>query len=120
MILETLLICWINACAKAEGVNPALARAVFQVESGDRWHRYRFGPLGKKGQYIGPAGIDKSFRAKWDIDFWPMNVLIGVQSLKPRKGERTEKDILRRYNPKLDRAYEAAVMALYRQNKRQR
>jgi hypothetical protein len=113
--LETaLLLCWINTCCKVERVNPAFVKAVFSTESGDSRHKFRFGPLGKKGQYIGPAGIDKSFRSKWDIDFWPENVRRGVLALKPRGREKTERDVLRRYNAKFNSAYFRAVMTAKR------
>lgn len=100
---------YIRACAETYYVDPAFAEAVFTIESG-----LRCGPLGKKGRFIGPAGIDKSFRCKWNIDDPFINIIVGVAALRGKDKDR----VLRRYNPVNGRNYRIAVLRLYRQIKK--
>lgn len=109
-LTTAILLAWITACAHVEHVDPAFAAAVFHVESRTATQEFRFGPMGRRGQYIGPAGIDKCFRDKYDIDCWPVNVLVGVRALRAHRRERTERAILRRYNANFNQAYYRAVM----------
>ena len=61
-------------------------------------------------------GINDCFLSKWPIDDPFVNVEVGVKALRGSDKRR----VLRRYNPKLNRAYEQTVMATYQQMKRNR
>ena len=100
------LLLWLTLCCSVYQVEPAFARAVMVIES-----REQIGPLGRKGTFIGPFGIHKDFRKKWDIDDPRENIRVGVAALRGKDKLR----VLRRYNTKSNRSYEQAVMACYRQ-----
>jgi hypothetical protein len=103
---------YLQICCAIHGVDPAFALAVAHVESRGQGQEFRFGPLGKKGQYYGPFGIDKSFQGRWgDLADPRVNIEVGVRALRGKDKLR----VLRRYNRESSRAYEAAVMAKYRQ-----
>ena len=111
-MLDTLLLCWLLACCQTYGVEPEFALAVARVESGTKTQEYRVGRLGRSNFY-GPMGVHRCFLKTGS----PFEVIeLGVKALQGKDKAK----VLRRYNPKLDRAYERAVMALYRQNRRQR
>lgn len=111
MTLETILLLgWLTACARLEGVDPAFAAAVFHIESRSATQEFRFGPLGRAGKYLGPAGINRCFRAKWDIDNWRVNAWVGVRALRGRD----ERRVLQRYNASFTEAYYRAVLAAKR------
>ena len=111
-MLDTLLLCWLLACCQTYGVEPEFALAVARVESGTKTQEYRVGRLGRSNFY-GPMGVHRCFLKTGS----PFEVIeLGVKALRGKD----KAGVLRRYNPKLDRAYERAVMATYRQFKRQR
>ena len=111
-MLDTLLMCFLLACCHTYGVEPEFALAVARVESGTKTQEYRIGRLGRSNFY-GPMGVHRCFLKTGS----PYEVIeLGVRALRGKDKAR----VLRRYNPKLNRAYERAVMALYRQNQRQR
>jgi hypothetical protein len=111
-----LLLSWLNACCAYYNVEPAFARATMEVESGTKYEQIRIGPLGKKGTYIGPMGIHKQFRKKWDIDNPYENIRVGVAALRGRDKLK----VLKRYNTSCNTAYVRAVMEKYRQYKLKR
>jgi hypothetical protein len=112
-ITTALLLAWLHACSLQYGVEPAFSRAVMEVESGlPGVAAYRVGPLGTRGTYIGPMGIHKQFRKKWDIDNPYENIRVGVAALQ---GDKMR--VLRRYNTSCNGAYVKAVMAKYRKYK---
>ena len=110
-MLEPILYIWLVTCCNFYHVEPEFALAVARVESGTKTQEYRIGRLGKSDFY-GPMGVKGCFLKTGS----PFEVIeLGVRALRGKDKAR----VLRRYNPKLDRAYERAVMALYRQNKRE-
>ena len=111
-----ILFFWIKYCGAVYGVEPEFIWATMRVESGNASNLVRFGPLGKSGKYIGPMGINKCFRKKWDIDDPFVNVAVGARALRGSD----KRQVLRRYNTAFDEDYYRAVMALYRQCKRER
>lgn len=116
MTLETLiLLAFLQTCAREYQVDPAFCLAVATIESGAKMGELKTGPLGKKGEYYAPFGIKKCFLKTGD----PFEVIAkGVKALRPRKGEKTKKDILRRYNPKMTEAYYRAVCRMERAYRR--
>ena len=111
-----LLLAWFQACALTYGVEPEFAWAVARVESGaPGGAEIRCGPLGRSGKYYGPMGINRCFKAKWPIDNAFVNVEVGVKALRGADKRR----VLQRYNAAFDEAYFRAVMAIYRQAKRE-
>ena len=114
-ITTTLLLAWLYTCSTQYGVEPAFARAVMEVESGlPGVAAFRVGPLGRKGTYIGPMGIHKQFRRKWDIDDPYENIRVGVAALR---GDKMK--VLQRYNTACDVGYVKAVFSKYRKYKRE-
>jgi hypothetical protein len=113
-----LLLAWMRVCSLHYGVEPEFALAVARVESGvPGGPALRCGPLGRSGKYYGPFGLHRDFLRRWPIDNPFVNVEIGVKALRGQDKLR----VLRRYNPtRLNRAYEQAVMRLYRQEKARR
>jgi hypothetical protein len=107
------LICLIKAYALQYGVDPNLAVAVFNVESGNSHHEFRIGLIGWEKQVVGPAGINVCFANKWNIYDLRTNIERGVLALKPRGREKSIKDVLRRYNKKFNYAYWKAVQEAY-------
>jgi hypothetical protein len=97
--------------SKANGVDWRVPAAVMEVESG-----LKCGPLGKKGTFIGPGGLHKDFRAKWDIDDPVENIRLVVVAFK---GKNTKAAIIRRlktYNRTWWKArYIPAVLAKIRE-----
>jgi hypothetical protein len=87
---------------------------VARIESGTRTEYLRCGPLGRTGKYYGPFGIHRDFLKRWKVDNPYINVQVGVKALKGQDKRR----VLRRYNDSFDEAYYRAVMAVYRQIKR--
>jgi hypothetical protein len=111
-----LLLAWLQACALTYGVEPEFAWAVARVESGvPGGAEIRCGPLGRSGKYYGPMGINRCFKAKWPIDNAFVNVEVGVKALRGADKRR----VLQRYNAAFNEAYFRAVMAVYRQAKRE-
>lgn len=112
-----LLLCfWIKYWGAVYRVEPEFIFPVMVVESGDANNLIRFGPLGKSGKYIGPMGINKCFRKQWDIDDPVVNIAVGARALRGSDKRR----LLKRYNAAFNEGYYRAVMALYRQCKRER
>jgi hypothetical protein len=113
-LTTALLLAWIRTCALTYGVEPEFAQAVAIVESrpAGGGMEIRTGRLGKS-RYYGPMGINRCFLNRWPIDDPYVNVEVGVKALRGADKRR----VLRRYNPKLNRAYEQAVMATYRRLK---
>lgn len=111
---ELLLILWINFYSIQYGVDPHFSHAVAIVECGPPG--IRSGPLNKKGTYIGPFGIHKDFRKKWDIDDPRENCRRGILALRGKDKIK----VLRRYNPIADQKYIKAVMSKYRELQRQK
>ena len=111
-----LLLAWLQACALTYGVEPEFAYAVARVESGvPGLAEIRCGPLGRSGKYYGPMGINRCFKEKWPIDDPYINVVVGVKALRGADKRR----VLQRYNAAFNEAYYRAVMATYRQAKRE-
>ena len=111
-MLDTLLLSWLLACCHTYGVEPEFALAVARVESGPKTQEYRVGRLGRSNFY-GPMGVHRCFLKTGS----PYEVIDkGVRALRGKDKLK----VLRRYNTQSSRAYEQAVMALYRQNRRQR
>jgi hypothetical protein len=111
----TFLLAWMQACSLHYGVEPEFAYAVARVESGTRTEALRFGRLGRS-RYYGPMGINRCFLARWPIDDPYVNVEVGVKALRGADKRR----VLKRYNAAFDEAYYRAVMATYRQAKREK
>jgi len=112
-----LLLVWLRSCALTYGVEPEFAYAVARVESGlPGAAEIRCGPLGRTGKYYGPFGIHRDFRQRWPVDHPFVNVAVGVKALQGPDKRR----VLRRYNTAFNGAYYRAVMAIYRQAKRER
>jgi hypothetical protein len=99
------LVSYIARCARAHGVDPGFAVAVATIES-----RLQCGPLGRRGTYLGPMGIHKTFRARWNIDNPWVNVEVGVKALRGRDQVK----VLRRYNASFSPAYLKAVRQVQR------
>ena len=78
--------------------------------------RIRIGPLGRKRKYYGPMGINRCFLARWPVDNCYVNVMVGARALRGNDKRR----VLKRYNAAFTEAYYRAVMACYRQAKRER
>lgn len=115
-LASALLLAWMKACALTYGVEPEFAWAVARVESGaPGGSAIRCGPLGRSGKYYGPFGIHRDFRRRWPIDDPYVNVAVGVKALRGPDKRR----VLRRYNAAFNEAYYRAVMAVYRQAKRE-
>jgi hypothetical protein len=115
-LATALLLAWLKACALIYGVEPEFAWAVARVESGGPGvDEIRCGPLGRTGKYYGPFGIHREFRRRWPIDNPYVNVEVGVKALRGRD----KRQVLKRYNASFDEAYYRAVMAIYRQAKRE-
>lgn len=115
-LATTLLLAWMKACALTYGVEPEFAYAVARVESGGQGvTEIRCGPLGRSGTYYGPFGIHRDFRRRWPVDDPFVNVEVGVKALRGRDKRR----VLQRYNASFNEAYYRAVMAIYRQAKRE-
>jgi hypothetical protein len=115
-VATALLMAWLKACALTYGVEPEFAWAVARVESGRPGAaEIRCGPLGRTGKYYGPFGIHREFKRRWPIDNPYVNVEVGVKALRGADKRR----VLRRYNASFDESYYRAVMALYRQAKRE-
>lgn len=111
-VTELLLIMWIHSYSLQVGVDPNFAVAVATVECGPG--PIRSGSLNKKGTYIGPFGLHKDFRKKWNIDDPKENCKRGVLALRGRDKIK----VLKRYNPKADSRYIKAVMNKYRELRR--
>lgn len=110
------LLAWFQTCGAMYGVEPEFAWAVARVESGvSGGPEIRFGPLGRRGKYYGPMGINRCFLGRWPIDDPYVNVEVGVKALRGTDKRR----VLRRYNRAFNEAYYRAVMAVYRQAKRE-
>ena len=105
MIVEGFLLTWLHLCALKYNVDPGLAYGVMIIES-----RGQCGELGRKGTFIGPMGIHKCFRSKWDIDNPYTNIEVGVRALR---GD-DERRVLRRYNTAFNMAYYKAVKQVQR------
>ena len=105
-MITPALFLWLNLCCAVYDVEPEFALSVFTIES-----RLEVGPLGRSGTYIGPAGIHKCFRAKYDIDDPKENIRVGVAALRGKDKFR----VLHRYNPKATPAYVREVMRLRKQ-----
>jgi hypothetical protein len=115
-LATALLLAWLKACAAAYGVEPEFAWAVARVESGvPGAAEIRCGPLGRSGKYYGPFGIHRDFRRRWPIDDPYVNMAVGVKALRGADKRR----VLRRYNTAFNEGYYRAVMAIYRQAKRE-
>lgn len=95
-------------------MQPAFALAVAHVESRTAELEFRYGPMGRRGTYLGPFGIHRSFRKRWPIDNVWVNVWVGVRALRGRNKRR----ILRRYNKSYNRAYALAVRRAERRYKK--
>jgi len=117
MTLPTaLLLAWIRAYAALYGVEPEFALAVAHVESGCAGQEFRLGPLGKKGKYAGPFGLDRAYcRERFGLD--PVdpetNIRIGVRALRGRD----PRAVLQRYNAKFNERYWRAVQQAKRRYK---
>jgi hypothetical protein len=98
----------VQRCAVTEGVDPDFAGAVAMVESG-----LKCGPLGKRGRFVGPMGIARCYKDRFDIYDWRENVRVGVRALRGKDKLK----VLRRYNAASNRAYERAVLAKMRELK---
>jgi hypothetical protein len=107
---KALIILLIHIYSAQYGADPDFCVAVATIES-----RLKCGPLGKSGRFIGPMGIAKCFRAKWDIDDPATNIEVGVRALRGADKRR----VLRRYNTAFSEGYYRAVMAIYWQAKRE-
>jgi hypothetical protein len=115
-VATALLLAWMQTCGLTYGVEPEFVWAVARVESGvPGISEIRCGPLGRAGKYYGPMGINRCFKTKWPIDDPFVNVEIGVKALRGADKRR----VLKRYNAAFNEAYYRAVMALYRQAKRE-
>jgi len=108
------LLLWLQICCNIHGVEPEFALAVARLESGTKTETFRLGRLGKTNLY-GPMGVRSFFLEKGDAK---EVIEVGVKALRPRKGERTKRDILKRYVGYRDIAYEKGVLAMYSQYKR--
>lgn len=94
-------------------VEPALPLAVMQNESG-----FKCGPLGKKGTFIGPAGIHRQFRKKWAIDDPKENIRVLVARFEGVKGKDAIVRRLKSYNKEwYKNNYLRDVLAAYKQYK---
>lgn len=101
--------------SKQYQVEPEFVAAVMRNES-----EFKCGPLGKKGTYIGPGGINKCFRKKWDIDDPVENIRVVVMSLQNTESDEAKVRRLKRYNKKWwENRYIPDVMTTYRQYKRE-
>ena len=111
------LLAWMQVCSAHYGIEPEFVYAVARIESGvPGGPRIRIGPLGRKRKYYGPMGINRCFLARWPVDNCYVNVMVGARALRGRDKRR----ILKRYNASFDEAYYQAIMACYRQAKRER
>lgn len=113
MIPEAILIAWIETAAIKHGVSPAFATAVAQVESGNKNHRFRVGPIGK-GTYYAPFGIHKSYLKKWRIDDPKVNIERGVMALRGKD----KRKVLKRYNKSFNEGYYRTICRLEKQYQR--
>jgi hypothetical protein len=107
----------IRVAAIQHHVDPEFATAVAIVESRSSGQVFRTGPLGRRGKFYGPFGINRSFLKKWPIDDLQTNILVGCRALR---GDDHLK-ILRRYNTACDRNYVNKVrqiMAILKQRHR--
>lgn len=106
MLSPELLFCLMMWCSIYE-VEPPFALAVMQMES-----NFKIGPLGRKGTYIGPGGIHKAFRSKWNIDDPEENIRVTVAALRGKDKVK----VLKRYNKEWHKNnYINDVMRTYRQ-----
>jgi hypothetical protein len=107
-----IILAWIRTCALHYGVDPELAQAVAIVESRPAGGglKIRVGPLGKKGQYVGPMGINRTFANKYDIYNPYENVRVGVAALRGRN----QAAVLKRYNRGFDQKYYREVCRVQR------
>lgn len=108
------LLLWMLLCCTEYNTDPAIPLAVMKMES-----NFKVGPLGKKGTFIGPGGIHKMYRSKWDIDDPKENIRIVVRAFS---NKRTEPQIIARlktYNKTWWKDnYIRDVMRTYRQYRR--
>lgn len=111
MLAPDLLFWLVQVCAIYD-VPPALPLAVMRMESGPH---FKCGPLGKRGQFIGPGGIDKSFRVKWNIDDPKENIRLVVAAFAGKKTEAQIVKRIKKYNPKWkENNYLRDVLICYR------
>ena len=110
-ITTAALLIFMQTCCQHFGVDYPFAHGVATVESGCKVNEVRVGPLGSKGKFIAPFGINKCFRDKWDIDNPYINIVVGVRALRGRD----QRHVLQRYNAEFNEAYYRAVMACARQ-----
>lgn len=113
-LATALLLAWMKACCIVYGVEPEFAWGVLRVESGvPGGPAIRLGRLGGS-RYFGPFGIADVYGNDVNLSNPYVNILIGVAALRGQDKRR----ILRRYNAAFNEAYYRAVMALYRQARR--
>lgn len=100
------------------GVDPYFAGGVMCIES-----RFEGGPLGR-GTFLGPGGLHrmfvKSFKRRFGVDIRipEVNVWMTVRALQTFGREKTERDVLRRYNAECNSAYVKEVFQAKKQAKR--
>ena len=108
-------LCWIRICSEKYGVDPNFCLAVFETESSDKHHQFRFGKMGR-GTYYGPAGIHKCFLKKWNISDPLVNTAVGIRALARYRDHRRT---LMKYNAEFNEAYWRRVCYLERRNSRE-
>ena len=111
-----ILLVWMTTCCRENQVEPEFARAVMQVESGNKHHQIRWGRLGRS-KYAGPFGLHIAYvREKFGVDAtdpW-VNVAVGVRALRNTQTTAQKERRLRRYNTEFNPAYWRAVMRTYK------
>ena len=111
------MMAWMQVCSAHYGIEPEFVYAVARIESGvPGGPQIRIGPLGRKSKYLGPMGINRCFLSRWPVANPYVNVMVGARALRGNDKRR----VLKRYNAAFTEAYYRAVMACYRQAKRER
>lgn len=119
MLLGLDVLLWFIITCYDIPIEPEIVAAVAVVESSTKHEPIRFGPLGKKGRFIGPMGLHRDFRKQWDIDDPVINTRVGAWTLvkKIRKyGSLIE--ALKKYNEAYTVDYGKKVLTCYNQFKK--
>jgi len=118
MTLETvLLLAWLISVSNAHGLDPALVKAVADVESGVS-EGFKTGPLNRRKTLWAPMGISTKCKVPGTRNAY-RNIEIGVKALV-KHGARTDpKRALKKYNAEFTQSYYAAVMKKCRQYRKE-
>ena len=104
---------WVKFCSAKYGVDPYFALGVAEIESSNRYNRFRFGKMGRT--FYGPYGIHKCFLSRWDISDPFTNTEVGIRALSRYGGD--QRRALKRYNASFTEGYYRRIKFLERKNR---